>query len=225
MKSAKWGSKREKTITQSAWHMDGMTRTNTWANVLWHNITSAHKHEKKGDVWGVLFTHSIGCSRLLSAGNDPATTNQKFCIMSSTRFYPTAIMKNWKKNTDATFGFVEKVWVQVALLLVLSGDDSLMWHWFGSLIRVSSVYSCPICSVWDTNVFDISHIPHRIKNRSGFPVPIYPLRCTSPRSSQFWVANHDILNLVGCDREFHQISFWDISSARCGPQNALSVPQ
>ena len=24
-----------------------MTRTNTWANVVWHNITSAHKHEKK----------------------------------------------------------------------------------------------------------------------------------------------------------------------------------
>ena len=30
-----------------AWHMDEMTRTNTWANVVWHIITSAHKHEKK----------------------------------------------------------------------------------------------------------------------------------------------------------------------------------
>ena len=31
-----------------AWHMFEMTRTNTWANVVWHIITSAHKHEKKG---------------------------------------------------------------------------------------------------------------------------------------------------------------------------------
>ena len=47
----------------------------------------------------------------------------------------------------------------------------------------------------------------------------------SPRSSQFLVANHDVLNLVGSDREFHQNSFWYISSARCGPRNAVSVPQ
>ena len=42
-----------------------------WVNVVWHNITSAHKHEKKGDVWGVLFTPPVGCSRLPSAENDP----------------------------------------------------------------------------------------------------------------------------------------------------------
>ena len=48
-------------------------------------------------------------------------------------------------------------------------------------------------------------------SRSGLPVPIYPLRCTSLRSSQFWVAYHDILDLVGNDREFHQNSFWYIS--------------
>ena len=35
-----------------AWHKDEMTRTNTWANVVWDNIMSADKHEKKGDVWG-----------------------------------------------------------------------------------------------------------------------------------------------------------------------------
>ena len=62
-------------------------------------------------------------------------------------------------------------------------------------------------------------------NRSGFPVLICPSRCTSPLSSQFWVANHDMLNLVGSDREFLQISFWYISFEHCGPWNALSVLQ
>ena len=41
----------------------------------------------------------------------------------------------------------------------------------------------------------------------------------------FWVAKHEKLDLVGSDSEFHQISFWYISSAQCGPRNAVSVPQ
>ena len=48
------------------------------------------------------------------------------------------------------------------------------------------MHSCLIYSVWEINVCDISHIPHRISGRSGLPVPIYPLRCISPRSSQFF---------------------------------------
>ena len=63
---------------------------------------------------------------------------------------------------------------------------------------------------------------HRIDNRSILLVPIYQLRYISPRSSQFWVANHDILDLVGNDREFQQNSSWYISSARCGRRNAQS---
>ena len=39
----------------SAWHMDGMTRTNTWVNVVSHS-TRARCEREKGDVWGVLFT-------------------------------------------------------------------------------------------------------------------------------------------------------------------------
>ena len=138
--------------------------------------------------------------------------------MSSTSFYPTATMKNWKKKMDATFGIDEKGLVLVVLLQILGGDGSLLWLLFGSLIGVSSVHSCPICSVRYTSFSDISHNPQRMGSRSGLPVPIYPLRCTSPRSSQYWVANHDILDVVGSDRELHQISFWDISSAHCGPQ-------
>ena len=73
------------------------------------------------------------------------------------------------------------------------------------------------------NFSDVSRTPQRMGGRSGLPVPIYPLWCTSPRSSQFRVASHDIQDLVGNDREFHRNSFWYIFSARCGPQNALSV--
>ena len=61
-----------------------------------------------------------------------------------------------------------------------------------------------------SEIFPLSKIsltPLRMGSRSGLPVPIYPLRCTSPRSSQFRVANHDILDLVGNNREFHQILF------------------
>ena len=58
-------------------------------------------------------------------------------------------------------------------------------------------------------------------NRSGLPVLICPSQCTFLQSSQFWAANHDTPNPPGSHREFLQISFWDISSARCGPHGAL----
>ena len=101
MKSAKWGSKREQTITQAH---------DTW---MWCRAQT---------------------------------------LVSSTSFFPFSTLKNWKKNTDATFGIVGKGFVLVVLLLILGGDGSLMWLLFGSLIGVSSVHSCPICSVWDSNV-------------------------------------------------------------------------
>ena len=70
-----------------------------------------------------LSTHPVGCSRLLSAGNEPTTTI--FFIMSSTSFDPNSTMKNWKK-TGATFGIDEKGLVQVVLLQILGGDGSLL---------------------------------------------------------------------------------------------------
>ena len=145
--------------------------------------------------------------------------------MSSTSLDSTYTMKCWKKKTNATFGIDEKGLVLVVLLQILGGDGSLLWLLFGSLFGVSSVHSCPMCSVWDTNVSDISNIPIWIECRSGLPVPIYSLLCTSPRSSQFWVANHDILGLVEIGREFLGNFFWYISSARCGPHSILSVLQ
>ena len=113
------------------------------------------------------------------------------------------------------------------------------WFWsFFSRFSVETVHYCDCCSEvwseffywcisawfvqWDLPVFLISLVLLR-----GWAVGVLigPSRCTSPQASQFWVANHDTLNLVGSDRDFLQISFWDISSAHCGPRNALSLPQ
>ena len=73
---------------------------------------------------GVLFTPPVGCSRLLSAVNDLATTFLSKKKMSSTSFHSTATMKYWKKKTNATFGIDEKELVQVALLQIRGGDGS-----------------------------------------------------------------------------------------------------
>ena len=121
---------------------------------------------------------------------------------------------NWNSWAPPAFGRVPIPWrtgrrrrmpplillkrglVLVALLLILSGGGSWLWVRLGSLIEVASVHSRPMCLVSDP------HIPHRIGGTSGLLVPTYPMRCTSLRSSQFWVANHDILGLVENDREF-----------------------
>ena len=144
--------------------------------------------------------------------------------MSSTSFHSTATMRNWKKKTNATSGIDERDW-----------SRSLF-----ARFAVETVHNCDCCSEvwsefhrcisewfvqWDIPVFLISRTPQRMDSRNGLPVPIYPSRCTSPRSSEFWVANLDVLDLVGNDRKFHQNSFWCISSARYGLWSAVSVPQ
>ena len=208
--------------------MKWRTRADTWAMMWVYIIKHVRCEWEKGDVWRVLFTPPVGCSRLLSAVNEPTATNNFLknwsILMSSTGFCPNSTMKNLRRKR-ATFGTVEKELVLHVLLLILGGDGSLLWLRLGSLIEVSSEHSCPICSVWDTNVSDISNIPLWIDGNGGLPVPIYPLRCTFPPSIQFWVASHGKLGLVGNDHEFLHNLFRDISSARCGPRNALSVPQ
>ena len=118
----------------------------TWANVTRDTKMSAVKHWENVTCEGVLFTHPVGCSRLPSAVNDLATTNSKI-IMISTSFHSTATMRYWKKKkTNATFDIDKKELVQVVLLQIHGGDGSQLWL-FGSLIGVSSVHFCLICSV------------------------------------------------------------------------------
>ena len=196
-----------------------------WANVTCDTVMSAEKCEK---MWHVrVFCSHPSRMQQIAISCERSCYNNFFFFLKKKELH-----QFWshchheeleEEEEDATFGIDEKGLVQVALLQILNGDGSLLWLLFGSLIGVSSVHSCPIRSVRYTSFPDISHVPQRMGSRSGLPVPIYPLRCTSTQSSQFWVAKHDILGLVGNDREFLQVSFWDISSVHCGPQNALSV--
>ena len=132
------------------------------------------------------------------------------------------------EEESAISDVVEKEWVLHVLRLILGGDGFWLWLQLGSLIEVASVHSCSICLV---NVSDISNIPLWIDGRSGLPVPTYPFRCVCARSSQFWVANHDILGLEENDREFlHNVLpgrqlFCDISSTRWRRYGTVSVLQ
>ena len=99
---------------------------------------------------GVLFASPVGCSRLPSAVNDLATTFFFFekIIMSSTSVHSTATIRYWmKRTTNATFGIDRKELVQVALPQIHGGDGAYLSVLLGSLIGVSSVHFCLICSV------------------------------------------------------------------------------
>ena len=142
--------------------------------------------------------------------------------MSSTSFWtcPNSTMNHLRKK-GAIFDIVEKKRVLDVLWLTLDGDGFWLWLQLGSLIEVASSHSCPICSMWDTTVLGFFSLPLEWDDMYDLLLQVHPTLCTSARSSQFWVAIHDILDLVGNDREFFQKLFWCISSARCGPQNVL----
>ena len=124
--------------------------------------------------------------------------------MSSTSIHSTATMTYWmKRTTNATFGIDKEELVQVVLLQIYGGDGAYLSVLLGSLIGVSSVHFCLICSVRYTSFSYMSRTPQRMGNRSGFPVLICPSQCTSPRSSQFLSCQS---RYVG-SREFLQISF------------------
>ena len=129
---------------------------------------------------GVLFTHPVVCSRLLSAAND--LTN-KFVIMSSTSVHSTATMRGWmKKTTNATFGIDKGD--QAALLKIHGADGAYLSVLLGSLIGVSSVHFFLICSVF-TNSSDNCRTLQAMDNKCDLPVLICPSQCTSLQSRQF----------------------------------------
>ena len=69
-------------------------------------------------------------------------------FMSSTSGHSTATMRYWmKKTTKATFDIDKGDLVQVALLQIHGGDGAYLTVLLGSLIGVSSVDFCLICSV------------------------------------------------------------------------------
>ena len=167
----------------SAWGWDEMKcarHTQTWANVS-VTLKCVHAGARKCAVWGVLFTHPDGCSRLLSAVNDLTTTSNKNCqsvtlsslvrkrlqqvalfcdaahfmsskginfdeLMSSSGHPTATMMCRMKKTANAISDAGRKESVQVALLQTHGEDGAslLMLRW--SLIGVSSVHFCQMCS-------------------------------------------------------------------------------
>ena len=103
--------------------MDGMTRTNTLSQCRVRHYHECGQTRENVTCEDVLFTHTVGSSRLPSAVNELATTNKKQ-ILSSTSFHSTATMRDWKKKTNATSGIDEKGLVQVVLLQIRGGDGS-----------------------------------------------------------------------------------------------------
>ena len=106
--------------------MDGMTRTNTWANVVWDIIKHARKHEKMWRV-RVFCSHPPRRLQQIAISYKWSCYNKLKNIMSSTSFHSTATMRYWKKKkkkTNATFGIVEKELVQVDILQIRGGDGA-----------------------------------------------------------------------------------------------------
>ena len=91
----KMQSRREVKHT-SAWHMDGMTRNNTFGQCRVRHYHECGQTREKMTCEGVLFTLPVGCSRLPSAVNDLATTFFLKKKMGSTNLDSTATMKRWK---------------------------------------------------------------------------------------------------------------------------------
>ena len=122
-------------------------------------------------------------------------------------------MKYWKKKkkkkkkktkkTNATFGIDKKGLVQVALLQIRGGNGSHLRLLVGSLIGVSSVHFFLVCSV-RKSIFLFSLV---LLRGWAFLCQLIHLDALLLGPVNLRVANLDMLNLVGSDREFHQNSF------------------
>ena len=206
---------------------------------------------RKCDVWGVLFTLTVGCSRLLSAVNDLTTTkkilqsvtSEQLCeevaqrvapfymllfhelrcawlwwiLMSSTSDRSTATVICWmKKTTDAISDIAKKESVQIALLQT-HGEDGAIWLMFRwSLHGVSSVHWVQMC--WERSTYSFCIWSSRLATCDSWSLSARPCPsgCILLQFDQFWVANHEMLNLSGRGREFVQNSFRCISFSNYG---------
>ena len=163
-------------------------------------------------------------------------------FMSSTSGHSTATVRYWmKKTTNAISDTGKKESVHIALLQIHSEDGAFLLVLLGSLIGVSSVHFCQMCSARCTSFSYISRTPQVMDDNWSFSVPTRPSRWTSPRSNQFWVANHvcqvfleAIVNslkfvfdtspprIMGCEVLLLCLSFTVPSTTRSSPLNDSS---
>ena len=87
-------------------------------------------------------------------------------FMSSTSGHSTATMMYWmKKTTKAISDTGRKESVQVALLQTHGEDGAYLLMLLGSLIGVSSVHFCQMCSARYTSFSYVSHTPQLMGDR------------------------------------------------------------
>ena len=126
-------SRREVRHT-SAWHMDGMTRTNTLSQCHVRHCYECRETRENVTCERVLFTLLVGCSRLPSAVNDLATTfSKKYCELHQFSFH-------------CHHDVLDKRRRRMPFLVLMKRD------WFRSLFSkfaVETVHDCDCCSeVW-----------------------------------------------------------------------------
>ena len=91
-------------------------------------------------------------------------------------------MKSWKKKANATFGIDEKELVLVVLLQILGEGRFIIVTAVRKSVR--SLIGAFLPDLF-SELYQLFFFPQRMGNRNGFSVPTYPLRCTSPQSSQY----------------------------------------
>ena len=181
---------------------------------------------------GVLFTLTVRCSRLLSAVNDLTTIiffekvkiplwvswwvsiQNKF--MSSTSVHSTgwrrrrmpplvSIKRNWFKSLFSRFT-VETVHICKCFSEVWSEFRRCISAWFVQWDITVFPISLELIRWWSMGVILLCQFIH------------FNALLLSPANFEFRIT---MLNLVGSDREFLQISFWDITSTHSKPDGTL----
>ena len=185
-------------------HIEPMSR----ATLLW-----VRRNTRKCDVWGCsvhtrrrLQQMAISCERScynkkwpppVSIPLPPWRTGRR------RRMPPLVLMKrDWFKSLFSRFA-VETVHNCDRFSEVWSEFHRCISAWFVQWNVPVCLTSLVLLRGWTTGMV--------------FLWQFFPSRC-----SLFWVANHDILNLVGSDREFHQHSFWYARTAVSVPQFCLA---
>ena len=153
-----------------------------------------------------LSTHPVGYCKLLSSVKE-TYCNKQFFKMNWTSWVPPAFGRvpvppgiTRGRRVPSRY-----CWGEMGCATsspILDGDGFWLWLQVECLIQVASAHSCPTYSMWDTIVLGISWIPLWRDGTCDLLVPTCPSRCTSARSSHFWVANHDRLGLLENDRGF-----------------------
>ena len=173
-------------------------------------------------MWRVKCTvHTpVGCSKLPSVVNDLATTNNTNKLWAPPVFIPLPQWTIGRRRRMPPLLLMKKDWLRslfsrFAVETVHNCDCfSEVWSEFQRWISAWFVQ-------WEKPVFLESLVLLK-----GWAIGLFThLEALLLGPANFWVANHEKLNLVGSDREFHQNSFCHISFAHCGPRNAVSVPQ